>query len=30
VSFAEVNDPDGNLWFLQERGFSTAATDCRT
>jgi catechol 2,3-dioxygenase-like lactoylglutathione lyase family enzyme len=22
MSFAEFNDPDGNLWFLQERGFA--------
>lgn len=25
MSVAEFDDPDGNLWFLQERGFSTAA-----
>jgi catechol 2,3-dioxygenase-like lactoylglutathione lyase family enzyme len=24
MSVAEFNDPDGNLWFLQERGFPTA------
>jgi catechol 2,3-dioxygenase-like lactoylglutathione lyase family enzyme len=30
MSFAEFNDPDGNLWFLQERGFSATATDERT
>jgi catechol 2,3-dioxygenase-like lactoylglutathione lyase family enzyme len=27
MSFAEFNDPDGNLWFLQERGFATATAD---
>jgi catechol 2,3-dioxygenase-like lactoylglutathione lyase family enzyme len=27
MSFAEFNDPDGNLWFLQERGFAAAAAD---
>ena len=27
MSFAEFNDPDGNLWILQERGFAAAATD---
>jgi hypothetical protein len=30
MSFAEFNDPDGNLWLLQERGFPTAAMDGRT
>jgi catechol 2,3-dioxygenase-like lactoylglutathione lyase family enzyme len=24
MSFAEFNDPDGNLWLLQERGFAAA------
>jgi predicted enzyme related to lactoylglutathione lyase len=24
MSFAEFSDPDGNVWLLQERGFSTA------
>jgi catechol 2,3-dioxygenase-like lactoylglutathione lyase family enzyme len=27
MSFAEFNDPDSNLWLLQERGFAAAAAD---
>jgi hypothetical protein len=25
MSFAEFNDPDGNVWILQERGFAAPA-----
>ena len=29
MSFAEFNDPDGNVWILQERGCAPAAADDR-